>query len=169
MKKMLSSFFGLNNKGSESKPVGQTKNTSKRQAALQALKQLEPLLEKRYNPMYASAIMLEVLTTDIRKFNLMLRNFNMTLRDNEVIQKTDCVFTKTQSSLDKFFTDEDRRYIGQEELKSFFAEATRLCELTATGETAEWGNEEHNFRILTKVFVGIKQVCDAVVAINNMR
>lgn len=169
MKKKLASFFAWFKPSPESRLDEPPKIWSKRKLAAQALQELEPLLNRRFNPMYASVIKLEVLTPNIRKFNLMLQGFSTTVHLAEIIQKSDCVFTKTETTLDKFFTDEDRLYIGQEELKCFHQEATRLCALTEKGELAEYGIDEHNFRILTKVFVGIKQVCDAVVATNNMR
>lgn len=169
MKKLLAFFLGGFLGDPVSKSQEATKNWSKRRLAVDALEQLEPLLDRRFNPMYASAIKLEVPAENINKFISMLLRYCNTMQVGEAIKPTDCFLTKTEMTLDKFFTDETNRYISQEELKVFHKEALRLCSLTESGEKSEFGIDEHNFRILSKVFVGIKQVCDAVVKASKMR
>lgn len=168
MKKLLSFFFGSLGRG-KTQTINASKNWSKRRHALHALKSIEPFLDKRFNPMLSSAVKLEVIAPDIIKFQAVIKKLGDLVKSSEVIKASDCFFSVTEKTLDKFFTDEDSYYISQTELTSFYKEATRLCELTEQGETAEFGIDEHNLRILSKVFTGIKNVCVAVVEVNTVR
>lgn len=164
MKEMLRKFFGFAKSGTVSNQTKATmKNLSKRQQALIMLGEIEPFRNKRFNVMSASIIKFEALAPNIIKFIEMLHKFNLILESNGTIKATDCFFVVKETTLDKFFTDEDRMYINQSIISKFIEEATRLCQQLEKGEQAEFGVEEHNLRILSKVLAGIKQICEAII------
>lgn len=165
---LLAKFFGRS-PGSKASSAIAVKNMSKRAQAQHYLDLLKPVMTKRFNLLNASIVQLDVIAPNIVDFTDIVRKFASIVEQKEAVRPSDCFFTVKQTTLDKFFTDEDRMYISQSELQVLHREASRLCELLQAGERAEYGTDEHNLRILSKVLVGIKNVCVAVLETGNLR
>lgn len=134
---------------------------SNRQLCLQFLVELQEVSNNRYHPLAANSIFITAPCDNINRMLVYIRGYNQMLRENKTIDAVDCNWTMREMTLDQFFVSEDGFYISSATIVQLIEETQRLCEFMDGAEEAEFGNLEHNNRMLTKYFVSLKSILAA--------
>ena len=158
LKKLLWGLFTgppMNTPGTE---VLLSAGQSNRELCLELIQGFKELSDKNYSPLAANGIFIEAIVPNIARFIPLLRQMNLTIKRGEPLDATKYNQGIVSITLDQFFISEDGYYIETSEIYAFIEESLRLCELMEGAESAEFGVQEHNLRILTKTFVSLKSI-----------
>lgn len=137
-----------------------------RQQVIERLQVLSLLDVKQYQPNIATTIAVTVIYKDIVTYTKKLKELNYTISQLKgVIRGEQCKFQPNTQNLDLFFQTEDKYYISREKITEFISAAKELCDRTKGGDTATVGEEEHNYRMLTHVFVSLKSVSSGLIVV----
>ena len=138
---------------------------SNRELCLQLVEELEGVINNPYHPLAASGVFMTAPVPNITRYLSMLRQYNRSLREKKAIDPNDCNWTMRTLTLDQFFVSDDNYYIDASAILEVVQEARTLCEFMDGAESAEYGTEEHNNRMLMKFFVSLKSILAAFLQI----
>ena len=106
----------------------------------------------------AGLVRIETIRPNIVAFTELLRELNATLRkEGGTLNAQRCNFTEATVSVGSFF-QKDGFYIPYSKVLDFQREAEVFYTLTEACQNADVGVPEHNYRMLTRVFVSLKSV-----------
>lgn len=131
---------------------------SNRELCLELIAGFKELNDRNYNPLAASGVFVSSCVSNIAKFVTVLRQANMTIKKSEALDGDKYALAMVEMTLDQFFISDDGYYIESTYIYEFVEEALKLCELMEGAESAEFGVQEHNLRILTKTFASLKSI-----------
>jgi hypothetical protein len=131
---------------------------SNRELCLELIQGFKELSDQNYSPLAANGIFINALVPNIAKFNPLLKQINFAVKQGESLDAMKYNLVLVNMTLDQFFISEDGYYIETSEIYTFVEESQKLCELMEGAESAEFGVQEHNLRILTKTFVSLKSI-----------
>lgn len=126
---------------------------------------LEPLLENEYDPKKAFDVTIKVTKTDFYQLTYQLRGINNDLSRERSLSANDCGGEVVEIGFDSLFISNTNHYIPWSQVHSFFQEAMKVCTLTKGHEESTYGPKEHNLRMLSPVFLNIKNVSTSLISI----
>jgi hypothetical protein len=106
----------------------------------------------------ANGVFISTCVFNIARFVTVLKQITMTIKKNEALDSDRYALVMVDKTLDQFFISDDGYYIESTYIYEFVEEALKLCELMEGAESAEYGVQEHNLRILTKTFASLKSI-----------
>ena len=158
---MLSWFRNILNKQA-SKAAIQTlqkeEKLSVRQQGYRLYEELVKYKDRGFDPAIGFAITIQVPVDNIEKLIHLLRQFNQLLADQQTLPRERFYFDLKHISLESFFISDKKLYISQHKIADYLTEVKRLYDHTQAGEVAQYGVDEHNYRMLTKTFVSLKNL-----------
>lgn len=119
---------------------------------------LKDNLDKYFDPKLAFNIRVKTISSDIKQLTKLMIFINHDLVNNQILSAAKCDGQFEEYSLDELFVDNDSLYIEWLQVKSFCEEALKMCEYTEGYEEYDHGMEEHNLRMLSKVFITVRSV-----------
>lgn len=158
LKKLFWAIFSgppMNTSGTE---VLLSAGQSNRELCLELIAGFKELSDKNYSPLAANGIFINAVVPNIAKFIPLLKQINASIRKDEALDATKYNWVMVNITLDQWFVSDDGYYIDSSSIYDFVEESLRLCELMEGAESAEFGVQEHNLRILTKTFVSLKSI-----------
>jgi hypothetical protein len=135
-------------------PAGQ----SNRELCLELIVGFKELSDRNYSPLAANGVFISTCVPNIARFVTVLKQITMTIKKNEALDSDRYALVMVDKTLDQFFISDDGYYIESTYIYEFVEEALKLCELMEGAESAEYGVQEHNLRILTKTFASLKSI-----------
>ena len=129
-------------------------------AACEALlKELQP---ERFNQYQVSSgsPKISVLYGNLDTYIAKIKEFTKTIKQDKLIPVDWYIITPQQISLDEFLTTSSTGYYLNivKELALLQDVGLKLCQCLLLADTEEYGQHEHNLRILTKLFVNLRQI-----------
>ncbi len=113
---------------------------------------------------YAGVVHFTCISPNIIHLIGVLKEINATLRKESVISAQRCDFTEATVSVNGFF-QKDNHYIPHGKILDYQKEIEVFYALTEACQQAEFGVHEHNYRMLTRVFVSLKNVNTALLEV----
>lgn len=113
----------------------------------------EPYLKSEY----AGVVYFDCISPDIIHLTRVIKELNATLRKENTINAKRCDFTEASINVSSFF-QKDNHYIAHSKIIDYLKEVEMFYALTEVCQHAEFGVHEHNYRMLTRVFVSLKNV-----------
>lgn len=165
LKKLLWGIFAGPPMTPSSNEVLLSAGQSNRELCLELIQGFKELSDKNYSPLAASGIFINAVVSNIAKFVPLLKQMNNIIARGEALDATKFNWVLVNMTLDQFFVSDDGFYIESANIYDFVEEALRLCELMEGAESAEFGVQEHNLRILTKTFVSLKSILSGLLEV----
>jgi hypothetical protein len=130
-----------------------------RQLTARMLKDLPIRLLSVYDPKRGGATVLSMHYPNIKELNNALQYLNQKLSNEELIRQNDVNFEEHTKSLDEFLIDNAGYYLDPiKEFTTFRTQALVLCDLMSVTDKAEFGKDESNRRMLSKLLLNIEQL-----------
>lgn len=138
-----------------------------RKQCAELLRLLDPEQYRQYSPHYGRSIMLSAETQNLETFTKKLQDTSaMVIRDARIPNdwvKTDEVAV----AFDRLFVSNDGYYMEVAPMVAKFkVAAVRLCELMEGSDNATHGIHEHNFRVLTRLFVQLREISTSMLEVS---
>ncbi|BDD79566.1 hypothetical protein [Burkholderia phage FLC9] len=129
---------------------------------------LDPQQYKKYDPHYGRTVTLSAEISNLEAFTKKLQDASaMVIRDYRI--PNDWVRTdEVVVPFDKLFIDSGGFYITDftQAVSKFKTAASRLCELMEASDDATHGIHEHNLRMLSRLFVQLRDVTTSMVEVS---
>lgn len=139
----------------ESPPV---REPTEREQGMLLNSELKSYSDPQINASMAGLVRIETIRPNIVAFTDLLKELNATLRkEGTILTAQRCNFTEATVSVGAFF-QKDGFYIPYSKVLDFQKEAEVFYALTQACQDATVGPHEHNYRMLTRVFVSLKSV-----------
>lgn len=129
-----------------------------RQQGYRLYNELVKYKDRGFDSAIGFAITIQVPVSNIETLIYMLRQFNQMLADKQILPRERFYFDLKQVSLEAFFVSDKKLYISQHKIADYLTEVKRLYDHTEAGEVAQYGVDEHNYRMLTKIFESLKSI-----------
>lgn len=136
----------------------QTTKVLRKQCELMWLALEKALPHLRYSPHTAGSVTVSVTHPNADLLVAYLRQVNETVGLGKPLEPEKMVATTTNVTVDAFFISTDGYYIPPARIKDLLHEALLLCRQTSSYDGAEFGVEEHNQRMLKRLFTSLKSL-----------
>lgn len=163
--KLIKKLVGLY-KTSTSNPA--PKDISIRSQGNKLLIELNEYSNKSIRAGVAQLIYFDCVCTDIISITNLIIDLNRTLKEKSTLSASKCYFTEVKINVSSFF-EKDGRYINSSRITDYCNAAKEFYTLTEACETATVGVDEHNYRMLTKFFVSLKNVNTSLLEVLKYR
>lgn len=138
-----------------------------RKQCAELLKLLDPKKYEQYSPHYGRSVMLSAETQNLEAFIKKLQDTSaMVIREARI--PNDWVRTdEVAVAFDRLFVSNDGYYMEVAPLVAKFkVAAVRFCELMEGSDNATHGIHEHNFRVLSRLFVQLRELSTSMVEVS---
>lgn len=123
----------------------------------QMLTLLECELFEHYSPKHGLGISIKNQHPNIESFTAKIKDSVRMVKEDKIIPTDWAVGQELTISLDRFLTTNDGYYGNRQVLiRSFKSAGLELCDYMSVSDDVQVGLPEHNLRMLTKVFVDIR-------------
>ena len=140
---------------------------NERQRALALLNELTPAQFSLYEVSHGMAATIAVPDSDIDTYIERIKRLQRQLVSNRLLQPDDFNWSLKSTTLDRFFVSTTGFYQDTEKaVERLKKAATGLCEVAAKTDQAEFGVDEHNRRLLTKLFINVQSVSKALIEVS---
>lgn len=130
-----------------------------RQLCEEIFNKLDPGLFKNYNPSAGLSSFINVTYITIGEYNTKIKETNNLLKQDLAVASSWIKRDITLISVDRFLLSSTGYYIDNErEIAQLKNNVLELCALMIVSDTATHGLDEHNLRMLTKLFIDIKEI-----------
>jgi hypothetical protein len=142
-----------------------------RKQCAELLQLLDPQMYAKYDPHYGRSLLLSAETSNLEAFTKKLQDASaMVIREYRI--PNDWVRTDEVVVLfDKLFIGVDGCYITDftQAVTKFKVAASRLCDLMEASDDATHGIHEHNLRMLSRLFVQLRDVTTSMLEVSLQR
>lgn len=122
-------------------------------------------IDRPFDNKLALSIRVKSTLPDFSQLNRLLILINHDLSNDHVLSASRSGGQIEEYSLDRLFIDNEGRYINWLQVTSFCEEALKMCKLTEGYEQYTHGTEEHNLRMLSKVFVTVRSISSGLLEV----
>lgn len=126
---------------------------------------LKDNLNKPFDPKLALGVRVKSTLSDFSKLASLLKLINNDLSKGQILSASRSGEQLEDYSLDELFIDSKGYYIDWLQVTSFCEEALKMCEFTEGYENHDHGMEEHNLRMLSKVFVTVRSISSGLLEV----
>lgn len=112
--------------------------------------ELQKLPHTQITPTLAGMEMLSVIDLDLDTLTILLRQVNLQLQADQQLAAVFVSHEVTRRSLESLFVS-NKNYVPFSRITTFLEESEKLAKLTGPLKGAEFGKQEHNFRITTNL------------------
>lgn len=119
--------------------------------------ELNENINKSFKISIAGLVHLKCIKPNIVSLIELIIELNKALKEGVVLSASRCYFTDEAVTISSLF-EKDGRYISHSKIFDYCKVIEEFYVLTEALEKATVGADEHNYRMLTKVFVSIKDV-----------
>jgi hypothetical protein len=120
-----------------------------------------------YEVSHGVATTIKVPDGDIDSYIERIKHIQRQLVNNRTLQAEDFSWSLKSTTLDQFFVSTTGFYQDAERaVERLKKAALDLCEAAAKTDQAEFGVEEHNRRLLTKLFINVQTVSKALIEVS---
>lgn len=138
-----------------------------RNACEQMVELLRPDFFQQYRPSQGK-IECDFFYPNVEAYTTKLKELNKTIKDKRPIQSDWAGDIKvTRNTVDAFLVSDDGYYINPEQaVSNFKAASLELCQRMQVSDTAAHGVDEHNLRMLTKLFINLRVVHQRLIEVS---
>jgi hypothetical protein len=119
--------------------------------------ELSQYINQQFKANIAGLVHFKCIRSNIISLTELIIELNNALKEGIVLSASRCYFTDEAVTISSFF-EKDNRYISHSKIFDYCKVIEEFYVLTKVLEEATVGTEEHNYRMLTKVFVSLKDV-----------
>lgn len=143
-------------------------NKPARQVCVKLLTQLDPTRFEEYDPINQGPTPIRTLYKTVAEHVDHINVINARLIKKELLAASVRVYDTHALTVDQFFAVDNGFYVDPaKSIASFKASALKLCELLASSDNVEVGDEEWNLRVLTDHLVNIREITTALLKISR--
>lgn len=152
--------------GNESKleKVEAIKEPSMCEQGLALIEELYLTETSQFKANIAELIQFKCISPNIVHFIELIKNFSRALETKETLSARRCFFTEEIISMSSFF-EKDGKYIKHSKISDYCKVAEEFYTLAIICEKATVGVDEHNYRMLTKILVSLKDVSSSLLEV----
>lgn len=138
-----------------------------RQICEELFSQLDPKQFKGYNPYYGMGVKFYPLYPNIDSYTNKLKELNRLIKQEKPIPPDWNDSVENEVSVDRFMISSDGFYTDILQSVSQFQEAGyNLCLSLKESDTEQFGMQEHNLRVLTKLFVNMRSTATILINVS---
>lgn len=143
-------------------------NKPSRQVCRALIKELHEELFRFYKPAMGKTRMGVFLYPNIDLYTVKLREYyHLVVREKPIPNDWSEGLQEVHTSVDWFLTSADGFYLNVELAVSQFRQAALLLlEALAQADDVDYGVYEHNFRMLSKLFINLRSVTEDLIAVS---
>lgn len=141
-----------------------SKTKPNRQHCEDLLKELSVERFKQYQPSVGLGVSIRTRYPNIESFTQKLKETTRLIREEKMIPVDWVASEELVIPVDRFMTSSDGYYLDVAEAVAHFkAQGMKLCEEMKDSDTATFGLAEHNLRMLTKLFINLRDVTTTLI------
>ena len=143
-------------------------NKPARQVCVKLLTQLDPARFEQYEPNDWGTAPITTLYRTVALHVEHINVINARLIRKELLAASVRVYDTNKLTVDQFFAVDNGYYVDPvKSITEFKASALKLCELLASSDNVEVGDEEWNLRVLTGHLVNIREITTTLLKISR--
>jgi hypothetical protein len=119
--------------------------------------ELKQYINQSFKADVAGLVHFKCIRPNIISLTELIIGLNKALKEGVILNASQCYFTEESVTISSFF-EKDGRYISHSKIFDYCKVIEEFYTLTEAPEKATVGVDEHNYRMLMKVFVSLKDV-----------
>lgn len=140
---------------------------NERQRTITLLQEVSPVQFSLYEVSRGVATNVTVPDRDIDTYIERIKRIQRQLHNNRMLQAEDFSWSLNTVTLDRFFVSTTGFYQDPEKaVARLKTAALGMCEIAAKTDQAEFGVDEHNRRLLTKLFLNVQALAKTLIEVS---